>query len=428
MFTAELRAGGTGGDRKGFLDRHDRWAAGGSGGGRDYSQHLRRADPGTSRSGHAAGLPLCSDRRLEQLLRLRHFESLRPLCPVCRSAENAFRLSIAHVALESGGHIIQAILHCTNPACQREYPVIDGIPLIIPHIRKFIADNPLWILERKDLSPMIESLVGDCLGPGSDFDVVRQQVSAYACEHYGDLDHEETAPDPPTGKMLAVLETGLSLADSIPDGPLLDVGCGVGRGSFAVAGDRDDLVLGIDLHFPMLRVASGVLREGRVRYPRRRVGLVYDRRDYAAPLDRPENVDFWCCDAAALPFASGTFSLVSALNVLDSAYSPRQLLESIAAVLKEGGKVVLTCPYDWTSAATPLESWLGGHSQRSPSDGASEAAVRSLLTPGDPAAVPGLCIIAERDNLPWHLRLHSRSTMTYRLHLLIAERVGTTAP
>jgi SAM-dependent methyltransferase/uncharacterized protein YbaR (Trm112 family) len=359
-------------------------------------------------------------------LRTRHFESLRPVCPVCRTTDIAFHLSIADVASESGGHIIQAILHCTNPACQREYPVIDGIPLIIPHIRKFIADNPLWILERRDLSSMIESLVGDCLGPGSDYDVVRQQVSAYAWEHYGDLDQEETGSDQPTGKMLAVLETGVGLADSIPAGPRLEVGCGVGRGSFALASQTDELVLGIDLHFPMLRVASGVLRECTVRFARRRVGLVYDRREFAAPLDRGGNVDFWCCDAAALPFAPSTFSIVVALNVLDSAYSPRQLLESIADVLKEGGKVVLTCPYDWSSAATPLESWLGGHSQRSPSDGASETVVRSFLTPGNPAAVPGLRITAERDKLPWHLRLHSRSTMTYQLHLLVAERFGVT--
>jgi SAM-dependent methyltransferase/uncharacterized protein YbaR (Trm112 family) len=363
-------------------------------------------------------------------LRLRHFESLRPVCPVCRSpGEIASPLSIAHVALETGGNIVEAILHCTNADCQREYPVIDGIPLIIPHIRKFIAENPLWVLGRQDLSPMMESLVGDCLGPGSDFDLVRQQVSAYAWEHYGDLDQDETPADQRPGRMLAALETGLRLAEPIPTGPRLEVGCGVGRGSFALADQTDDLVLGVDLHFPMLRVASRVLREGTVRYARRRVGLVYDRRDFAVQLDCRENVDFWCCDAASLPFAPGTFSLVLALNVLDSTQSPRQFLESIGNGLKEGGKVVFTCPYDWSPAATPLESWLGGHSQRSPAGGASEAVLRSLLTPGGSAvAVPGLRLTAERDDLSWHLRLHNRSTMTYRLHLLVAERFGVSPP
>jgi SAM-dependent methyltransferase/uncharacterized protein YbaR (Trm112 family) len=362
-------------------------------------------------------------------LRLRHFETLRPVCPVCRTAgEVGFPLSIAEVALESAGHVVEAILHCSNKDCQREYPVVDGIPLIIPHIRQFLAENPLRVLGRRDLSPLMESVVGDCLGPGSDFDLVRQQVSAYTWEHYADLDPEETGEDPRPGAMLSALGTGLGLAEPIRRGPTLEVGCGVGRGSFALAGRTEELVLGVDLHFPMLRVASSVLREGRVSYARRRVGLVYDRREFPASFDRAENVDFWCCDAAAMPFAPATFSLAVALNVLDSTYAPRQFLESIGASLEEGGKVVLTCPYDWSPGATPLESWLGGHSQRSPAAGASETVLRSLLTPGSSGAVPGLRIAAERDDLPWQLRLHDRSTMAYRLHLLVAERFVDPAP
>jgi SAM-dependent methyltransferase/uncharacterized protein YbaR (Trm112 family) len=357
-------------------------------------------------------------------LRLQHFETLQPVCPLCRTpGEIGSSLSIAHIALESGGHIVEAVLHCTNADCQREYPVIDGIPLIIPNIRQFLAESPLRVLARQDLSPLMESVVGDCLGSGSDFDLVRQQVSAYTWEHYADLDPEETAAAPRPGTMLATLHTGRQLAGPTPPGPTLEVGCGVGRGSFTLAERTDDLVLGVDLHFPMLRVASAVLREGTVSYARRRVGLVYDRREFAARFDRRENVDFWCCDASTLPFAPGTFALAVALNVLDSTYAPRQFLESIGTGLAEGGKAVLTCPYDWSPAATPLESWLGGHSQRSPSGGASEAVLRSLLTPGgSPAAVPGLRIAAELDDLAWHLRLHDRSTMTYRLHLLVAER------
>ena len=94
-----------------------------------------------------------------------------------------------------------------------------------------------------------------------------------------------------------------------------------------------------------------------------------------------------------------------------------------------GGKVVLTCPYDWSSAATPLETWLGGHSQRSPAAGSSEAALRALLTAGaHPGSLTTLTLAAERDNLAWYVRLHDRSTMTYKLHLIVATRSATTAP
>ena len=359
-------------------------------------------------------------------MRLRHFEALRPLCPVCRpSGDSGFALEIAHVAREAGGHIVEAILHCSNPRCLREYPVIDGIPLLIGNLRQYIADNALRLLARQDLSPMMESVIGDCCGPGSDFDTVRQQVSAYAWEHYGDFDPDEVDREPRPGTMLAALASGCELAAPSPAGPVLEVGCGTGRGSFALAERLDELVLGVDLHLPMLRLAGRVLRDGTVSYARRRVGLVYDRREFQVRFARSDNVDFWACDATALPFPPATFSMAVALNVLDCIYAPRELLSSLAGVLVQGGKAVLSSPYDWSPGATPIESWLGGHSQRSTSGGASEHVVRELLTPGGSTeGVKGLRISAERDDLPWNVRLHERSTMTYRLHQLVVERHG----
>lgn len=356
-------------------------------------------------------------------MRLKHFEAIRPICPVCLPADGpGSPLRIAQVEREGGGHVIEAILHCSNPACQREYPVIDGIPLLIANLRQFVADNASRLLGRRDLSPTMESLIGDCCGPGSDFDVVRQQVSAYVWEHYGEFDPAEEV-DGERGTMLAALDAACALADPIPEGPVLEVGTGVGRGAFALAARTDDLVLGVDLHLPMLRVAGEVLRGGRVSYARRRVGIVFDRREFDVDIPRRENVDFWACDATALPFAPATFAFAVGMNLLDCIHAPRELLVSIARVLRDGGRVALTSPYDWSAGATPIEGWLGGHSQRSTSRGSSEPVVRALLTPGgSPMAVEGLRLTGEIDDLPWRVRLHDRSTMTYRLHLVAAQR------
>ena len=46
-------------------------------------------------------------------------------------------------------------------------------------------------------------------------------------------------------------------------------------------------------NFAMLRLASRALRQGRMRYARRRVGLVYDREEREVAVS--ELVDFWCC-------------------------------------------------------------------------------------------------------------------------------------
>ena len=105
-----------------------------------------------------------------------------------------------------------------------------------------------------------------------------------------------------------MLDVGLEMAGDLPAGPILDIGCSAGRTAIDLAATTGRLVVGIDLHIPTLRLASRVVRHGVVRYPRRRVGLVYDRREFAADLAGRDNVEIWACDAAALPFSNSMFA------------------------------------------------------------------------------------------------------------------------
>jgi len=370
-------------------------------------------------------------------MRRRHFEALRPLCPVCRAdGERASPLRLTRVLAEEGEHVVEGLIHCSHAGCLREYPVIDGVPLLIPRIRAWLEANALHVLTRDDLRPETESLLGDALGPGSGFETIRQQVASYAWDHYADLDPEETATDSPPGAVVRLLDRGLELAGEAPEGdsspqlspagPVLDLGCAVGRTTLALA-ERvpGELVLGVDLHFAMLRLAARVLRRGVARWDRRRVGLVYDRREVPADLPGRDRVDFWACDATALPFPEDTFGFAASLNVVDCVASPRDALASLARVLKPGGGAVVSTPYDWSPGATPVEAWLGGHSQRGPHRGAGEPVLRALLTPGaHPGAVEGLEILAEDDAVSWRVRLHDRSAMDYRVHLLALRRRG----
>jgi SAM-dependent methyltransferase/uncharacterized protein YbaR (Trm112 family) len=350
-----------------------------------------------------------------------HLDALRPVCPVCRAGGNN-RLAPVSVFEEENGHVVQGLLRCPNLGCQREYPVLDGIPLLLANLRGTVAGAIDQINAREDLDPAIEGLLGACCGPGSSYDTTRQHLSTYAWDHYGDLDPAETG-EPLPGSVLRVLERGLELAGGLPEGPVLDLGCAVGRSSFALASGGDRLILGVDLSVPMLRLASEVLRRGRVRYPRRRVGIVYDRRDFPVSFARTEAVDFWGCDAIDLPFSEGTFAAVVALNVLDCVASPHDLLASLPRLLKPGGKAILSTPYDWSPRATPIEAWLGGHSQRGENAGASEPVLRALLTPGaHPASIEGLRIVAEERDLPWRVRMHERSSVEYRVDLVVVER------
>ena len=361
-------------------------------------------------------------------MRRRHFAAFAPLCPRClRAGAGNHPLVLAQVAAEQDGDVLAGVLHCSHAACQMEYPIIDGIPVIVPDLRTYLAERATEWLLRDDLEPALESLLGDAVGPGTWFDVLRQTTSTYAWDGWADLDpvENETAGLPPPGAARRCLERLLQLAGPVAATRVVDCGCGAGRTSFDLAARHPDaLVLGIDVSPTLLRLAHGAM-QGRVRYPRRRIGLVYDRRDFPVWPDGAERVDFWACDAAALPFAAGSADLAVALNLLDCVAEPLRLLAGLADLVHRDGQVLLATPYDWSSRATPLETWIGGHSQRGPDAGAAEPFLRRLLTEGaHPQAVPGVRITAEDTDWPWQTRLHDRSAVLYRTHLLALAVTG----
>lgn len=357
-------------------------------------------------------------------MRRRHFDALRPLCPNCRTRGLESALVLGAIARERGQVVMEGALHCPRPDCQGEYPIVDGVPILVAGIRSYITDNLVYLLARDDLSAHVESMLGDGSGPTSSFNQTRQFLSSYAWDHYADLDPQEPPGEVRPGAVIRTLDRGLALLGGTPEGPALEIGCSVGRTSLELAQRHKGLVLGVDVNVAMIRLAAHVLLEGEVRYPRRKVGLVYERRAFTARFAGADRVDYWIADALALPFAEGTFALAVSLNVLDCVQAPYNFLLEIGRLLRPGGGAVLSTPYDWSVGATPVEAWIGGHSQRGPNQGAAEPFLRSLLDGTHPQAVPGLRLVGEDPDAPWHVRLHSRSTMLYRNHIVALRGAG----
>jgi SAM-dependent methyltransferase len=321
----------------------------------------------------------------------------------------------------AGDDIIEGVLLCPEPTCQREHPIIDGIAVIVADLMGWASHQLDGVLRRDDLSPFTESLLADAAGPGTYFDRDRLNLSSYGRMHWGDLD--TIRPLPREGSFRDLLETSLSLLDQEPRGVWADLGCATGRGTLELARRTGELAVGVDLSFSMLRVAERVRREGRAVFPVKRVGLVYDRCDLPVSDVPSGRMSFWCCDAAVLPFSDASFSGVLSLNLLDCVASPLAHLKEIGRVLPPGAAALLASPYDWSAAATHLTEWIGGHSQRAGSGGSSAAELRRILAPGAPAGVDtGLEIVAERDRVPWRVFSNERSSTLYESHVLRLER------
>ncbi|MDE2005791.1 MAG: methyltransferase domain-containing protein [Rhodospirillales bacterium] len=360
-------------------------------------------------------------------MRRSHFAAFAPICPRCAGAgAGAHKLRLAEILAERDGDVLQGILHCPNPECVLEFPIVDGIPLILPDPRAALAERGVEWLLREDLDPRLESLLGDALGPGSWLDATRQTVSTYAWDGWADCDPEERSlpggPEPGAARR-CLARLGELAGAATPAGRVLDLGCGVGRTSFDLAArDPAALVLGIDMQPALLRLARHALG-GRIAYPRRRIGVVYDRREFSVAPAGAERVDFWAADAQALPFAAGVAGLAVGLNLLDCVPEPARLLAEMARAVAPGGQVWLACPYDWSTRATPMETWIGGHSQRADHAGAAEEFLRTLLTAGaHPRAISGVRIAGEDTAFPWRTRLHDRASVSYLTHLLALAR------
>ncbi|QGJ71936.1 Methylase involved in ubiquinone/menaquinone biosynthesis [Planctomycetales bacterium 10988] len=363
-----------------------------------------------------------------------HLEHFRPICPWCRSQrDEAYLLVLAQQIVANEEEVWEGTLHCSNPACQKEYPILDGIPILIESTRAFVSENLHFFTMRDDLSETMESILGDCCGPGSSYDSRRNYVGNYAWDHWGEFDPVERLPKTQPGSIVRLFEElwhrGQPLLRETPI-HALEIGCSVGRGTWELAKKTKQPVLGIDLHFGMLQLAQRLLKTGKVRYSLRKTGVVYERCEYEVPIQAEAPLlDFWLADALSLPFLDLSLDWITSINVLDCVQQPYLKLQQMAQRLRPGGLAAFCTPFDWSPNATPMEGWIGGHSQRSPSGGRSEAKLREVLSPGQSGnSLGNLQLVDEEQSFPWKVRVNDRSAVEYSAYIAWAKRLADPRP
>jgi len=338
-------------------------------------------------------------------MRRLHLDILKPVCPVCRRGN----LTLEPGAETTSNAVVSGILRCRDAACGQRFPIIAGVPVLVPDLTGWLSANLHHVLASNIENAAVEAVVGAAVGPESAFNLARQQQSRYAHDHYGDLfDRETSATGQPPGSVRRGQEQVLQRFGP-GRGPGLDLGCAAGRTTFDLAAGCDQPVLGVDVNWPLLRIGRGILDHGLLRYPLRRLGNRYERRETYLFPPEADAVDFWIADAQSLPFADDTFQRILALNVLDCVPDPARLVAEVSRILQPAGDVAFATPLDWAPHATPASAWLE-------SQEALEAMVAwaSRDTPGaKPLRPTGPTV-----DLPWSVRLHDNATITYRSRLV----------
>jgi SAM-dependent methyltransferase/uncharacterized protein YbaR (Trm112 family) len=334
------------------------------------------------------------------------FRGFSPHCPNCRIRGDDVALRLSEWRELDG----QGILVCPAEECRRRFPVIDGVPVLVPDLPRFLNEAGVYLLAQVDLWAPVADLIGSVVPPGSWFDATRQHLSGYVRDHWGGFDPtDRDAPAP--GQAWALAEIGLALAGDV-SGPVVELGAAAGGVTRALAQRFDTPVLGLDLSAPLARFAARALRGGTLRYPLRQAGTAYEERVITVPSSLRGNCNIWIADAMLPPLAAGCAGLVLALNLLDCVADPAALLRAAAALLRPGGHLLLCTPLDWSTAATPVDAWVGARS--------ADAAAPDLGLWA--AGVSGLQVVARSGGHGWDVRVHARATMHYRAEFLVLRR------
>jgi SAM-dependent methyltransferase len=304
----------------------------------------------------------------------------------------------------------QGILECPADECRARFPVIDGLPVLVADLPRFLHDAGVYLLAGYDLWAPVADLFGSLVPPGSWFDATRQHLSGYVRDHWGCFDASDRAAPAP-GQAWSLARAALAVAGEV-SGPVVELGAAAGGVTRALAEQLDTAVLGLDLSAPLARFATRAVCGGRLHYPLRLSGTAYAEREICVPQLLRGSCDIWLADALVPPLASACAGLVVALNLLDCVSDPKALLRAAAALLRPGGHLLLSTPLDWSTAATPAEAWIGARS--------TDAAAPDLGLWVQENC--GLEVVARTGEHGWDVRVHARATMHYRAELLVLSR------
>ncbi|MEZ5594306.1 MAG: hypothetical protein R3F53_27865 [Gammaproteobacteria bacterium] len=216
------------------------------------------------------------------------WERVTLICPHCRADQG---LVLEQVFDTRGDFILEGLLRCPAATCQAQYPILDGIPIVLKDMSRW------WRHSSLTGTPGNTAPLREYFAVLDTADPARQDryrlLSTYMEAHYG--------TGQPAEPILPVLQAADYWEQLIPLCAAgqsyqyaLDLGCSVGRYTFELA-RHSELAIGLDMKFDLLAAAARIQREQHVRYQRTLRGQTFTPVEFSYAA--PPNVFFLLADA-----------------------------------------------------------------------------------------------------------------------------------
>ncbi len=327
------------------------------------------------------------------------FEQISIICPECRKPELQSPLKLDSIFKKDEDFVQTGFLSCSNPSCEKKFPVLAGVPIVLKDIDKWMRSDSLQLSTFLEKTPEIRNFYDLKNQP---VEVNEGALSAYMDSHY------------PVSSLDEFWKKAIELIDSNHYEFALDIGCSVGRYTFELA-RCSQLAVGIDLNFIALAAAERTQRTQTATYKRRIRGEYY--QSIHEPYLAPANALFLVADALNPPFKAYSFDVVSGLNILDNVAVPLILIGQMDALLKVDGDLILSSPYDWHTDISKVDEWLENEVMTAP-----EMLQKILEDDYIPKMELKYKILQQQFDVPWILRNYDRHWSMYLVHLLKARK------
>lgn len=120
-------------------------------------------------------LPKCSSEASPKL-KLKHVELFQPICPRCKSQRlgDAQPLTLQVLSdLGEEGYVEEGLFQCPSAECGAVYPILGGIPFLMPQVQSFVNDNITTIMSDKKYAAPLMNLIGEFCNQGSQYETMR---------------------------------------------------------------------------------------------------------------------------------------------------------------------------------------------------------------------------------------------------------------